>query len=829
MNRVPFKRTRFFAACAGVVGVSMLPGYVAAQGMLEEVVVTAQKREQNLQDVPISVVSFSGDALAESGIKDVFDLQSIAPGLKLSQSQSASTSNFSIRGIGTGSNNFGFESSVGLYIDGVYRSRQSSMINQLVDIQSVDILRGPQGTLFGRNTLSGAVQFTTIKPDHDGSGFGEVTVGNYGLLNLSGAVSISAIEDELAFRLTGFSSERDGYVENIALPGSDDINDRDRYGFRAQALWTPTEELSVLVIADYADVDESCCGAAVLADNNRLDGRDANKVIGADTASPLQLPLLGQPGADTYKEANGTVFISEDRVFDDVVAQTKNPISLSEDQGLSVQVDWNAEEYTWTSITAYRSFDSFDNIDADFSDFDALSEERDAEQESFSQELRLAYVGESLSYVVGANYFQQTLDSDTTLTFGPEADQLIGVNAGLGNFNGFPIALANAILKANFDTSGFLPVGGTALESNEQEHQSWAVFGQIDYDLMDDLVVTAGLRYSDEDKKLNANYSDSGGNFLGFNKLGGFARSARRDNITSDSPAGQFEDSQVTGTLKLSWFVNDDIMFYGSYGTGYKAGGTNTDRIDSTAQQTFDAETSKSLELGMKAEFPDQAVRLNVAIYTTELEDFQVGTFDGANFNVQNAATVDTYGGEIELLWQATESLTVTSAYAKNVSEFDKFPTGNCASTSSFQGVPNANANITDTVNDPQGFIPDNCDQAGNRLGTSPEDTLSITARQEWSLSDSTYAYAKVEYAYTSDMLLNQNNDPLTKQDSFELVNLRLGLIFEDYQTEITLWGRNILDEDYLGTSAVTPVQDGSEIAYIRDPATFGLTINKKF
>jgi outer membrane receptor protein involved in Fe transport len=275
-------------ATAAAIGIALSP--IAAQAMLEEVIVTAQKREQSLQDVPLSVAAFSGEALRESGIKDVFDLQVNAPGLTIDQNQNATTSNFSIRGIGTGGNNFGQESSVGLYVDGIYRSRQSSMISQLVDMDSVEVLRGPQGTLFGRNTLSGAVQFKTAAPDFEGTGFLEATAGNYDLLNLSGAKSFTLVEDVLAVRLTGFSSERDGWIKNIAPANSDDdkIFDRDRWGWRAQALWTPTEELTVRVIIDDSELDEVCCGTTVTFDNNRpsaIDGTPGSDSLLADPAN----------------------------------------------------------------------------------------------------------------------------------------------------------------------------------------------------------------------------------------------------------------------------------------------------------------------------------------------------------------------------------------------------------------------------------------------------------------------------------------------------------------------------------------------------------------
>jgi iron complex outermembrane receptor protein len=812
MNKIPFKHTRFFVAVAGVVGASiMLPNYAAAQGMLEEVIVTAQKRAQSLQDVPISVQAFTGEKLAESGIKDVFDLQTNAPGLTVDQNQNATTSNFSIRGIGTGGNNFGFESAVGLYVDGVYRSRQSSMINQLVDIQSVDILRGPQGTLFGRNTLAGAIQFTTVKPDHENTGFVEVTAGNYGLLNISGAASFSAIDDVLAFRVTGFSSERDGTFDNIAGDSSGTINDRDRFGFRAQALWTPTDDLSVLVIADYAELDEICCGFSILYDNNRVDQRTG---------------VLGS--SDSVIESVGGTFVSENRVFDDVQATNFDPESSSEDSGISVQVDWDINDFTITSITSYREFESFDRIDADFSDLDALTDQNDAEQDQFSQEIRLSFIGEKLNYVVGANYFEQTLNSESTLFFGEDTEVIAVISTGG---------------QAGSDFGGaFFADDGFAVDFNEQEHESWAVFGQFDYALTETLTFTAGLRYSEEDKELTALYGDSGdeghpfgGQYAGF--LGAFAATARRDNIPNANEDGKISEDQTTGTVKLSWFMTDDIMLYGSYATGYKAGGTNTDRINIAFDQTFDAETTESYEIGMKAEFPDQGLRLNIAVYSSTIDDQQVGSFNGTDFNVQNAAVAESKGIEIDALWQATDTTTVTMAYSYVDATRDEFEKGNCWDASPFRtglADPGARVLLEDGSTRPaetqqEAYDAVVCDRSGSRLSINPEDKLIVGVRQEYALSDSMLGYGLFEYSYTGDMELLPSTDPLGLQDSYYTMNLRLGLLLEDYDAEITFWGRNITDEDWVGIAFTAPLQDGKIGAYGREPRTYGVTLNKKF
>ncbi|MFK7975435.1 MAG: TonB-dependent receptor [Halioglobus sp.] len=771
---------------------------IAANAVLEEVIVTAQKREQSMQDVPVSVAAYSGAVLQESGIKDVFDLQTNAPGLTVDQNQNATTSNFAIRGIGTGGNNFGQESSVGLYVDGVYRSRQSSMISQLVDMDSVEVLRGPQGTLFGRNTLSGAIQFNTVAPDFEDTGFLEATVGNYDLLNLSGAKSFTAIEDVLAIRVTGFHSERDGWIKNIAPAAgeSDKIFDRDRWGWRAQALWTPSEELTVRLILDDSKLNEICCGTTVTHDNNRASAIDGS--IGSDS-------LLTDP-------ANNATFISESRVFDNDVAYSFNPESKSEDRGVSLQVDYDIGDYTLTSVSAWRDFQSFDNIDADFSDLDALADTNDADQSSLSQELRVTFLGERLNYVAGAYYFTQKLDSESRLTFGSQAAALAGIFAGL------PLP------------QSFFPPGESAVDFNEQDHESWALFGQLDYQITDALTVTAGLRYSDETKDLSTRYEESS-NAGGFN-LRQFAATFSRDDVEE-----KLEDDQVTGTLKLSYFVNNDIMVYGSYGKGYKAGGTNTDRIDPDFEQVFDAETVESYEIGMKAEFPDQALRLNIALYMADVEDFQVGTFTGSGFNLQNAATVETYGGEVEVFWQPTDDITITAGYSKAVADFDEFERGNCWVASPFRnGTPDPGGRIleADGSTRPIGpgddpFAPNFCDRSGGRLGTNPEDFLTLTARKDFNVSDSISGFGLLEWSHTGDMVLDQSNEPLSEQSAYELVNLRIGLIFEQYDMELTAWGRNIFDEEYNGTVFPAVLQTGKLIAYRREPATYGLTLRKDF
>ncbi len=584
--------------------------------------------------------------LAQSGIKDMFDLSANAPSLIVSSVQNSTSSTFGIRGIFTSSQKFGLESSVGLYVDGAYRARQSSMINNLVDVAGVEVLRGPQGTLFGRNTPAGAISIFSVKPDHEGSGFIEGGIGNYDLLSVSGAKSFSAIDNELAFRATGFYSERDGLVDDVNL-GDELINDRDRWGVRLQALYTPNDDLTIHITADRSEVDEICCASSTCKNNLVADG------VPGKTGTDLRL-----------QELDGTVLLGED-FYDYETALSFAPESSNEDQGIQMQIDWQTEKFLLTSITAYRAFESLDRIDADFTDIEGLIKINDAEQSSFSQELRISNEYDNFNYVVGLFYYQQDIDLNSSLEAGGDLTFLIQDLSPLLTL--FP---------------GAFPAGAGALDVSKQEHGSYAIFGQFDYSLTEDFLLTAGLRWTNEEKDLKTTFtedaSDCSPTVCGQFETGWgfwlFPPTTPRQNVDED-----IDDDQITGTIKLSWFMNDVVMFYASYGTGYKSGGTNTDRIDEIFDVVFDKETSEAYEVGMKADFPDQALRVNLAIHRTDTDDLQTISFQGTGFALGNAGVAETYGAELDVNWQATDSLHLTLAYVsimRNMPSLKTAPVG---------------------------------------------------------------------------------------------------------------------------------------------------------
>ncbi|MGY8898743.1 MAG: TonB-dependent receptor [Paraglaciecola sp.] len=838
---------------------------------LETITVEAQKRKQSMQTVPVSVSAFSGKQLEQAVLKDIFDVAGLVPASSAFQTQNVTNTSFSIRGIGTSSQNFGLDPSVGLYVDGIYRARQSAMVNNLVDIEAIEVLRGPQGTLFGKNTPSGAILIRTVAPSHQNSNdFIEGTIGNYGLVNYSAAASFSAIDNVLAFRATGFGSQRDGFVSDVNN-ASDVLNDRDRWGARLQALYTPSDDISLRIIADYSEIDEICCAAPTQVSNAQANGI-AGK-FGTDS-------LLSQP------PFNATIFDDSD-FFANRVALSFLPESKVEDSGISAELNWDIDDQvSFVSISAYRRFDSFDNIDSDFTDAHLFGTQNDAEQQSFSQEIRLDYSGDNMSAILGAYYFRQDLDLDYSLYTGEQFNDFFLLGFGQGAFND----LLAGIDVLSVATNGLVaPSAAPAPASSsfdhyaKQEHESYAIFGQVDYQLTQKVTLTAGLRYTDESKDLSTVFTESlpnsaefptfftsvgdptnpaslvpgtllygagvAGNVLagiqantiditsasgqaalaalapfqrlgwGFNPLG--AITAARSNISDD-----LDDDQVTGTIKLSYTPDRHTLFYASYGTGYKSGGTNTDRIADGFDPVFGAEKSKAVEIGLKKDFPAQDLRINIAAHSTQVDDIQENTFIGTGFNLQNAGDYQTSGVELELKWLPTETIEVDFVYARVNAEYDNFMRGNCWIAYTWHTGINDPGQQSSDPDAPNPY----CDRSGGRPAGEPEDFAMLKVKKDFTISDNVDAYLVAEYSYTGDIVLDASNDPYAVQDHYNLLNLRFFMNFASYDMDVIFWGRNVLDEEYINhVNFNTPLQEGKMNAYVSDPATFGITVRKRF
>jgi outer membrane receptor protein involved in Fe transport len=855
--------------------ISLLIGPVSAQeesnSVFEEIVVTAQKRAQNIMDVPIAVSAVTGSQMVDAGIKDMADLQQNVPNLIVSGSQTTTTSTFSIRGISSTSNNFGVESSVGLYVDGVYRSRQSSMINDLVDVEAVEVLRGPQGTLFGKNTPAGALQVRTVAPSHDQDAFIDVTAGDFNLIKLSAAANFS-LTDDLAMRGTVFYTERDGYVDDFTL-GKDVYNDRDRVGGRLQFLYEPSDDFNMRIIADYSEIDEICCAAVTMVDGIYKHGSipafpDPDNFgsdvlllnFGGNVFTDFPYPSIL---VDTLNATTPGTIHTGVGVDDHLASMNFLPVSQNEDSGISVEFNKTlASGATFTSITAFRSFDTYDNSDVDFTDVDLVARINAADQSSFSQEFRLAgEFGDGNNYVVGAYYFGQEIKQSTDTIGTPFLELYLNNNPDIVDI----VTLVDGVASIPGASPPYLPAGVPFLPgiwSNDaivQDQDGWAVFGQVDFALSDDFLLTVGARYTDETKDIDALFTQNTPQGL-IPDFGAIALAGCQIQM-ADPECGVFnpfdpatvgtfapfffdgwgayafpplaprtdldeslEDDQVTGNIKLTWFASDSSMFYASYATGYKSGGTNTERIPAAFDSVFGPENSTSIEFGFKGDLGP--VRLAIAVYDTEFEDFQAQTFTGSGFNLQNAGTIDNTGVEVEMLWRPTDSFEIQAIYSHNEVEYASFDAGTCWDGYTFHtGIPDPglpddfNSNLDSEI----------CSKTGEAQAYNPEDRLFVALQKEFYFGNDTALFLRGEYSSYSDQLTDGDLDPFTYQDAFDIINARIGLNFGRSNSSLTLWGRNIGDERYMIGSSDAPVQSGRMHAYPAEPATYGVTFRKGF
>jgi iron complex outermembrane receptor protein len=868
-----------FASVLILFGVSS----VGAQE-LEEIIVTAQKREENLQDVPVAVSAYTGDYMTENSVKDVFELMTSVPSLIVGANQSSSTGNFSIRGVGTSAQNWGLESSVGLYVDGIYRARQSSMINQLVDVQAVEVLRGPQGTLFGKNSASGAVLLRTVAPSHNQDGFLEVSFGEYDLMNLSGAFNMS-LSENLAARTTVFSSQRDGFIEVVNLDGQ--MNDRNRQGVRQQFLYTPSDTLSVRVIADYSTLDEVCCAALAHKDglvaSGRLDPETGGPVYGPDA-------ILAQLGGTTYLTGSAS---------NRQVSLNALPDSSATDSGISVEITKDLATSTFTSITALRNFDVNDFTDTDFTNVDLGQRVSASEQSAITQEFRIASnLDGPMQYQVGAFLFSQDLSSTEDLTLGTMLNSYAiaaspdVLGALLETMSPELIGFINGAYGTAFGTTLAAPIaaGNIIQDRGEQSQTSTAIFGEIDYALTDVLTLNAGIRFTAENKELSSTFSESlatpgladvnldaitaalgiAGNqalAYGYGVCYATATGGGMDAATADAycqgagyvydstlaamdastyvPAlnvlyasgwancslsarlcpraainEEIDEKRVTGNIGLSFTPDENTLIYASYGTGFKSGGTNTDRIGVGFDPVFGPEDTSTYEIGLKRDFPEQGLRVNFAYYDMLVEDLQTNTFTGTAFNLQNAGEVNVNGIEAEVFFFPSDTSSITLAYTSTNATFDNFERGNCQISNIFHTGNTLEATQQAT----QGY----CDRSGNRVSNVSDEYYSINAAKTFEFNSGYALTLGAQFISYSDMMMHNNNDPFALQPAKDMLNIRAVSRMPNGM-EVVVWARNLNDTYLHGTVFDTPLQDGKLGHYPMEPKTYGVSIRRNF
>jgi len=628
---------------AAVLGTTaILSGLIGASGALAQVdviTVTAQKREQTLQEAPVSVAAVTGEQIEQSQIRDAADLQTLVPSLRVAEFATSTNTEFNLRGIGTSSFNPGLEPSVGVFIDGVYRPRSGSAINDLISIERVEVIRGPQSTLFGRNTPAGVVSIITRQPEYEFGYVGEATIGNNGMRVLRGSVT-GPVSDTLAFRIDGSIHQSDGYIDVV---DGREANNRDRQTWRGQLLWNPGDNTEIRIIADYGNIDENCCAAPFAY----YDPIDQGALVG-----------LGGTAVPADPEGGDRIAIDGDLNTDLVT------------QGISMEINHDFEAFTLTSITAFRNYDEDQLFDADFSDLDLVSLRHiQNEYDSFTQEFRITSTGDNfMDWMAGAFYYNNELRFRNSTPYGadarnffdaasaadPTAQQLIsafglppgsgGVDllefflnmnqaAGVGNF--VPLASGNAALPTT-PAEGFIATShGLILEDYQYDTEAWSVFGQLDFHLTDRFTLTLGGRYSDESKEMatfidqpdpmsafsfvdlardlrlvtpttcdptlfpiiggdacaylvpallaqagvpidpTQPLTDAQARMAALNPLLAFQAFQNFEPVTASDFPTSRTDTNFSGNIILSYDVSDTLNLYGSYATGFKPGGFN--------------------------------------------------------------------------------------------------------------------------------------------------------------------------------------------------------------------------------------------------------------
>ncbi len=586
-----------------------------------DIVVVAQGRAQLLADVPVAVSAVSAETLANSGANDIRQLNQVAPSLLVSSTGSEANGSARIRGIGTVGDNPGLESSVAVFIDGVYRSRSGIGLNELGEIERVEVLRGPQGTLGGRNASAGMISIISKRPDFDFGANVEATYGNYDFMRIAGSIT-GPLSETLAARLDGVYARRDGFYNDPQ--NNTDVNDRNRYFVRGQLLWEPTDALSFRLIGDYTSRDEKCCGA-IYVDNT------VNEFIGnlnnpSTPLAPLQpngnniinvLRDLGQPIAGFSPGYDRTLYVSPGRSF----------AGETTDYGVSLEVNWDLEWANLTSITGYRDYKSGQGSDTDYGRVDILfrtpSDDAFRQFQTFSQELRLQgeAFGGTLDWLVGAFYADEDLTVQDNLRFGTQYGRFAtcriisgGGLAGLYSPTSpgcvvpgvGPATLAGATGGGQTGTdiaNGFalldtLNNRGSTIDRYFQNSRNWALFTHNIINITDTLDVTLGLRYTNERKRFNATFGND--NTVCTALQGSLTDDLVSPNATARALAGALiglgcqgnstaelngvsirdnrSEDEFTGTAIVSWRPTDDLMVYASYSRGYKAGGFNLDR-----------------------------------------------------------------------------------------------------------------------------------------------------------------------------------------------------------------------------------------------------------
>ncbi len=794
-GNTPCPRSLMAAAVLAAAG----SGGALAQPVLEEVIVTAQKREQTLRDVPSSVTAVTSDLLAKSATTNFNDLGKIASGIEIGGGSDGFGAQVRIRGIGTNKFSPGISPSVGIFVDDIPLVDIGSAYNNLSDIERLEILKGPQSTLFGKGVSSGAIKITTKRPDtQEFEAFVEANIGTGGLQEYRGGLNIP-LGDVFAFRGSLYSTERDGQIENTE-PGGGEGLETETWGGRFRLQWE---------------------GEALTA----MLGYELHR---SDAEGAVNIPLEYGDFFQTY-EANvpgGPALLIRDP-FKRKTQESSEMIRFSDTDIYSLHIDWDINDnWSLASVTAYQEFEVGNTRSRLLNDEEFPIKGSAAQSigpylvnpfvrlpvtsDSFTQEVRLNF--ESGDWVSVFGFFYA--DSETN----SEVD-LIRTSSVVPPIPPFVPVLTTA---------------NVAIESFLQGRtDEWAIFTHNTYTINDRTSVTFGLRYAEVDKddlrytKLGVGRYESLNGPVPFNPL--FPPFPVSD---WDAPRQKDTWDSITGGLKFTYDFSDDATVYAGFDRGFKAGGFDSvghDSTDPTGQTftlkpAFDEEVGTNLEVGIKGFFMDRRLGWNASAFYQTYDDFQVNVPDPETtlLRLQNAAEVIVQGVDMDFTYLASERLTIDGNLAYIDSRYDEFETAGCIRPQ-YAAVACSPSETSDALVQ---------DLSDKRVSSVSPWTANINATWDDSFDNGWDWFLRGEYVFRDDRIYMYDLDPASRSPSYSVFNASFGVSAADGSWQAILWGKNLFDEEYM-TNIESNSADGVAVYGLRgtvgDEPMYGLTLKYNY
>ena len=748
-----------------------------------DIVVTARRRAERAQDVPIALTAVSGETLERTGAINITQIAQLTPTLVIRNNNARNTF-ANIRGLGSNSDqNDGLEIGVGFYIDDVYYGRVGASQFDFIDLDRVEVLRGPQGTLFGKNTTAGAINITTRAPSFDTAFSGEASFGEDGYHQLRGSLTGGLIDDFAAFRLTVSDTHRDGALFNVF--NNRRINNYDNFSVRGQLLLTPAPNVNIRIIGDYAkQTAYSRVGSVV--------GLFTKFANGA---------TISNTWLDRAKRGGYTPRFDITDPFARVV-DVNGPVQANmEGYGVSGKLDWDFGPATLTSITAWRGWDWLPDNDSDSTPLAVtLRSGTDNHQRQFSQELRLASNGERrLDYVVGLFYFWQNVNALGHYQQGP-------ASASWNN------PTANQTL-ANYALDGFL-----SYSIIEPITKSYAAFGQVTWKATDALSVTAGLRFTHEDKTgLFDQYTAAGNDLSVLSAADRKTAQALRDAIYPEKRyTTGLKDDALTGQITLSYKVATDVLAYGTYSRGSKSGGLSLGDLPAGVSPVVEPEMVDAWELGLKSQFWDRKVTVNAAAYWTNVKNYQaavteqIGTTSSSIRYISNIPGVRSRGFELDFAFSPTPWIRLTGSAAYNKATYRNYTNAQVAPE---------NRNVTQVQ-----------DLSGVQLANAPRFIYSLAADVSQPvrlITPDDELYTRIDWIHRSSNDTSGSNSIHTRIPGYGLANFRVGLRIDDGRFDLSAWATNLFDKQYF--EALSASNQGLITGALGTPRTFGGTLRVRF